>query len=450
MKRKHIGLVIALLVLTAFASCGKKGSTGPAGAAGEQGTPGPTLPSVTWVIPVPESIDVPIDSVIRASFTKAMDASTLNSSTFRVSAGGVQITGTISYNSGSQTVYFSPNVPLSAFAYFSVVLTTGVKATEGTALAQDYSWSFTTGGSFAPSRLYVVNIVGSSLLTFNNAGHISGNIAPDRALSGSGLNQPWTLYYDKGSDQIYNTNFTGSSVTIFNNASTTDIALSRTLTGAGISYPAGLWVDTASDKLYVSNFGNNSISVFNNLSTINGSVAPNRTVSGGNTGLNGPGEIWLDKTTDTLYVAGYMSSSILTFTATTMNGNIAPNRVISGAGTGLTAPVALWLDKASDTLYVSGYYASQSITIFNNASTINGNVSPSRRIIGGATGLSWPCALWLDPSTDSLYVSNVNINSIEVFAGASTINGNVAPSRVISGGNTGFSWPTDIWLDKNP
>jgi len=436
MKRKHIGLLVVMMLLV---SCeGKEGSKGPAG---KQGTPGPTLPSVTWVSPAPGSIDVPIDSVIRASFTKTMDASTLDSSTFRVSAGGVQITGTISYNSGSQTVYFSPNVPLSAFAYFSVVLTTGVKATEGTALAQDYSWSFTTGGSFAPASLYAASWGLNAIEVYNNVGAASGNIMPARTITG--LNGPLTPWLDKASDRLYVANFSGNNVLVFNNASTINgaVAPSRTITSVSIDGPFRLWLDSASDRLYVVNQSGNSIAVFNNASTASGATVPDRTISGPGTYLTSPSAIWLDSASDRLYVANYGGSSqIVVFNnASTAIGNVAPSRTIAGPATTLNCSYGIWLDGASDSLYVANTYAGN-ILVFNNASTANGNIAPARTI----SGVSIPAALWLVSATDRLYVDSASQNSILVFNNASTANGSVAPSRSFSA-----SSPWGIWLDTD-
>jgi hypothetical protein len=135
-----------------------------------------------------------------------MDSSTLNTTNFIVSAGGVQLGGTISYNPGSQTVYFSPGIPLSAFTYISVSLTTGVKDTEGTSLAQDFTWSFTTGGSYAPSKIIATNAGGDSILTFNNAGVANGNIfrtEPSSAVSLSKLGQQGSGLIRLRKDSMY-------------------------------------------------------------------------------------------------------------------------------------------------------------------------------------------------------------------------------------------------------
>ncbi len=177
----------------------------------------------------------------------AMNPASISATTFIVSTHGTQITGTISYNSGSQTVYFDPSNTLDSFALYTVTLTTGVQDAKGNSLAQDYAWSFNTSASLTPEHLYVAN--GGNISVYNNASVANGNIFPDRNILGA---------------------------------------------STGLSRSSGIWYDSSSDRLYISNQNNNSITVYNNASTINGDIAPFRTITGANTGLSAPYYMWLD------------------------------------------------------------------------------------------------------------------------------------------------------------
>ncbi|MCL5878764.1 MAG: Ig-like domain-containing protein, partial [Deltaproteobacteria bacterium] len=436
----------------------KNGATGATGATGSQGITGPTGPTVTWVMPVQGATGVYIDSVIKVGFSKPISSSTINASTFMISTGGVTITGTVSYNSGSQTAYFNPYAPLVQFGSYTATLTTGVKDTSGNPLLNNYTWTFMAGGSSAPSRLYVTNEnLSSSLISvFNNATMASGNIAPDRTIAGAAtlLTGPEGMWFDKTSDRLYIPNWNANNITVFNSASTINgnTVPSRTISGAStaLSIPTGIWLDTASDRLYVANFGGAAILVFNNASTLNGNTAPSRTVSGASTTFANPHSLWLDTVSDTLYVDDIGSNAILIFSnASTMNGNTAPSRTVSGASTTLLSPSSLWVDTTSDTLYVANS-GGDAILAFNNASTINGNIAPSRAVSGASTTLNSPYGMWLDTASDRLYVANLNGDSILIFNNASSINGNVAPSRTISGASTQLTTPAVIWLDLNP
>ncbi|HEY4716138.1 MAG TPA: Ig-like domain-containing protein [bacterium] len=455
MMKKFMVLIFAA---TLFASC--EGPTGPAGAAGAKGdqgdggtpgAPGPTLPSVTWVNPEPGDVDVALDTVIRASFTKAMNAATITPSTFTLATGSTSVAGTVSYNPGSKTAYFTPSASLSAFAYYTATLTTGVKDSEGNALSSAYTWSFTTGGSYAPSRLYVANINGSSITVYNNAGAANGNVFQDRIIVGGSttLNAPNGIWIDSASDRLYISSQGNVSLLVFNNASTVtgNIAPARTITGANtlLDWNRELWLDSASDKLYVTNCAGNNILVFNNASIATGNIAPSRNISGGSTTLSCPSALWLDSASDRLYIANMGGNNILVFdSASTATGNIAPARTISG---GLLEPADVWLDSLSDRLYVSNL-SNNSVVVYNNASTATGAITPARTIAGANTTFNGTYGIWLDSSSDRLYVANVYNNSILVFNNASAADGNIAPSRTIVGANTALNYPVRLWLDS--
>jgi DNA-binding beta-propeller fold protein YncE len=147
-----------------------------------------------------------------------------------------------------------------------------------------------------------------------------------------------------------------------------------------------------------------------------------------------------------LYVTDINSAILVFDNASTMNGNVAPGRTISGSNTTLKGPFGAWLDSSSNRLYVANV-EDNSILVFNNANTVNGNVAPDRTISGSNTTLSAPEGIWLDLTTNQLYVANGNNKSILVFNNASTVNGNVTPDRTVIGPNTTLNTPVDLWLE---
>ena len=438
--------ILGLLLAAGCAKNGSNGATGPAGAQGTQGATGPTLPAVTWVMPIPGATDVFMDSVVKVGFSNPMSPTTINSSTFMVSTGGVNVTGTVSYNAGSQTAFFSPNLPLSAFGSYTATLSTGIKDTAGNPLTT-YTWTFVTGGSSTPSRLYVGNAnTPHNILVFNNATSANGNLAPDRTITSGSFAWPWRIWLDKASDRIYVTDDSTGHLLVFSNASSINAATPiQDISSTLFTTPSGIWLDSAHDRLYMGDANADAIYVFNNISTLNGTVTPDRIIFGTNTTINFPQFLWLDEQTDSLYVTNYSNHSILVFTsASLINGDIAPSRTITGST--ITGPVGIWLDTSSDQLYIadSGAHA---LLMFNNASTINGAVTPERIVYGASTTFVTPYGIWLDVATDRIYVADFQNESVDVFNSANTINGNIAPSRIISGANTGFNYPESIWLD---
>ncbi|HZD94611.1 MAG TPA: hypothetical protein VE133_10180 [Candidatus Sulfotelmatobacter sp.] len=156
-------------------------------------------------------------------------------------------------------------------------------------------------------------------------------------------------------------------------------------------------------------------------------ISPRRTVGGSGGGGGGTGG-----TGGQLYVS--TPTSILRFNnAESLNGNVAPVGTLSGASTLLSAPQHLFVDTAADRLYVANLGGS-SILVFDNASTLNGSVAPTRVVSGGATLLRAPIDVVLDSVNNLLYVADGN--SILVFSGASTVKGNAPPVRNINMGVT--------------
>ncbi len=114
----------------------------------------------------------------------------------------------------------------------------------------------------------------------------------------------------------------------------------------------------------------------------------------------------------------------------------------SGPDTGMYGPRDLELD-AAGTLYVASENDG-SVVMYTNAVAATGAVKPSRRLAGAATGVVSPNALAIDRTAGELYVTNSGAlgagdASIRVFSGLATLDGDVAPSRVIEPDFASFS-----------
>ena len=111
---------------------------------------GTTLnPMVISTDPINKATDVVINKVVAANFNMPMDQTTLNESSFTVNQGTTVIAGTVSYI--GTTVYFKPSVSLKANTLYTATITTQAKNIQGTALNANYTWTFTTGTTTAPT-----------------------------------------------------------------------------------------------------------------------------------------------------------------------------------------------------------------------------------------------------------------------------------------------------------
>jgi len=101
-------------------------------------------PAVLTVTPANGATAVPVATSITATFNKAMNPTTITTSTFVVTGpAGAPVTGTVSYSGTTAT--FTPTVLLTPSSLYAATITTGATDALGTALASNFIWSFNTG-----------------------------------------------------------------------------------------------------------------------------------------------------------------------------------------------------------------------------------------------------------------------------------------------------------------
>ncbi len=112
--------------------------------------PDTTPPTVTAQSPVPGATGVATGTVVTAIFSEAMDATTINTTTFELrDATNALVPATVGYDGTSRTATLTPSGPLAHSATYTATLRGGttdprVKDLAGNALAVNLSWSFTT------------------------------------------------------------------------------------------------------------------------------------------------------------------------------------------------------------------------------------------------------------------------------------------------------------------
>ncbi|MDZ7767350.1 MAG: Ig-like domain-containing protein [Melioribacteraceae bacterium] len=104
-----------------------------------------TPPTVSSTAPANTATDVPINQKIAATFSVAMDATTITSSTFTLLQGTTPISGFVSYS--GITAIFAPTTDLMPNTVYTGIITTGAADLAGNALENNYVWSFTTGAT---------------------------------------------------------------------------------------------------------------------------------------------------------------------------------------------------------------------------------------------------------------------------------------------------------------
>jgi hypothetical protein len=202
--------------------------------------------------------------------------------------------------------------------------------------------------------------------------------------------------------------------------------------------------------LLIANFiGNNVVGYdISDPQNINGNIAPDANLQGGQTQLNAPSDIVVDaggsllaSNFNTPSVTGYPNAVDLSG----INGNVAPTRNVQGAATQLFQPTSLAVNTQNDLLFVANI-GDDFIRVYADASTnaFNGNLAPIRSI--SSVNMNNPFGINFG-ANDDLYVANNALNNVAVFAGASNLNGNVAATRILT--NAAFANLYDVFVDPN-
>jgi hypothetical protein len=102
-------------------------------------------PTVISTVPANAATGVAFNTKVSATFSEAMDPSTITATTFTLKQGTTAIAGLVTYVGTTAT--FSPSANLLPNSVYSGTITTGAKDLAGNSLATNYVWSFTTGAA---------------------------------------------------------------------------------------------------------------------------------------------------------------------------------------------------------------------------------------------------------------------------------------------------------------
>src|ERR1019366_9450714 len=123
--------VLSFLLTGFVAGCGREQTT-------------VVTPAVTATVPLNGTVGVLVAQAITATFNEAMNATTINTSTFTVTGpGGASVTGAVTYSGTTAT--FTPAAPLAGSTLYTATITTGTTDVLGDPLPSNFVWTFTTG-----------------------------------------------------------------------------------------------------------------------------------------------------------------------------------------------------------------------------------------------------------------------------------------------------------------
>jgi hypothetical protein len=298
------------------------------------------------------------------------------------------------------------------------------------------------GGGTAHGKLYVTNDHDNSILRFDNAFTVTGNVSPAATISGSAtqLSNPQYIFLDATANRLFVANPGVPNILVFDGISTKtgNVAPSRVITSTSLAAPTDVALDKGRDLLYVAD--TNGVLVFAAASTANGLDVPVHIIQSGFT----PSALFADAGSDRLFAADATNNVINVYDgASSLSGSsVAITRKLTGSSTQLAQPFGLQIDTAGR-LIVSNFSPTPSITIYPNAATVTGNIAPATNISGSNTAFAGPTQIAINtvPAGGELFVADPFGGNVAVFSNISTLTGtqNIAPARKISGSNTTLS-----------
>jgi hypothetical protein len=128
--------------------------------------PAPTVPTVISTVPTNLANGVPINQAITATFSLAMNSSTIDTATFTLSGpGAAAVTGAVTYVAAGSVATFAPAANLAPSTVYTATITTGAMGLDGAALAGNYVWTFTTAATPIVIPPTVISVVPANLAT---------------------------------------------------------------------------------------------------------------------------------------------------------------------------------------------------------------------------------------------------------------------------------------------
>jgi hypothetical protein len=316
-------------------------------------------PTVTATTPANGDSGVGLNTRITATFSKEMNQFTVTTATFTLQQGNTPVSGTVTL--AGTTATLAPSANLAPNTAYTATITTGARDLAGNALAEKYSWSFSTGSTpdtTAPTLVYVNPANGATAVSINQI--ITATFS--EAMGSATINGT-TFTLQQGATPVPGTvNCTGATATFTPSGNLTpDTTYTATITNgakdlAGNSLAASpvpntwsfttaqsLALDTTAPTILSSNpaNGDNGIAINSDINaTFSEAMAPMTITTATFTVTGPPGTTPVPGTVDyddINHIATFTPSASLalnaTYTATVSSGatDLAGNPLASGA-----------------------------------------------------------------------------------------------------------------------
>ena len=315
-------------------------------------------PTITVENPASVVTNVFIDTTVSATFSTAMDSTTITNATFTLAvagAGGAPVSGTVSYDSASQIATFAPSANLTANTQYTATVSNLVKDLSGNALASGPAstppdpWSFTTGATTGAGGPPTINlgsagsfaVMATASITSTGPVVINGNVglAPGTSQGIPPAQVNGTIHVN---DPIV-TQAQADLLAAFNDA-TSRSTNAQTLPGnmGGLTFTPGLYVNSTSVLISGAGPNNNvtldaqgdpnAVFIFKMGSTLTTGTSSQVILAGG---AKASHVFWQVDTSATLGVTSIFEGNVLAATSITINtGAAVTGSMFAGAAGG--------------------------------------------------------------------------------------------------------------------
>lgn len=188
-------------------------------------------PKITETNPGRNENDVPVNTVVVATFNKPMDVSTIDAETFMLESESGNIAGEVNYSETSAV--FTPSDNLETGKTYTAIVKSTVRDVDGNAMNEDYVWNFSTvendNSDITPPEVRSTNPADNAsgvainsriMATFTeeiNATTITESTfrlsEEDRTIDGTVTYSDNTATFNPDSDLLYNTTYSATITT---------------------------------------------------------------------------------------------------------------------------------------------------------------------------------------------------------------------------------------------
>jgi len=317
-----------------------------------------TGPTITVENPASAAVNVFVDTTVSATFSTAMDPTTITNATFTLAvagAGGAPVSGTVSYDSASQIATFAPSANLAGNTQYTATVSNMVQDLSGNALTSGPAstppdpWSFTTGtttGAVSPAMINLGSagsfaVMATASISSTGSVVINGNVGLSPGTS-QGIPPAQVNGTIHVNDPIV-TQAQADLLAAFNDA-TSRSTNAQTLPGnmGGLTFTPGLYVNSTSVLISGAGPGNNvtldaqgdpnAVFIFKMGSTLTTATSSQVILAGG---AKASHVFWQVDTSATLGVTSIFQGNLLAATSITINtGAAVTGSMFAGAAGG--------------------------------------------------------------------------------------------------------------------